>query len=245
MKGTNKKVPLGSGHLYYSEYTEDIKEKTAKQIIDEICKDENRLGYIQGGASVEYKPTFQTEKDDLGIIIKEILTEEEAVFKTGLFTWNGDSLKTLSPTARVKEDKAEGLRIVKIGGVDNDNGKYYVIVFHHKDKDEGDCWLIIVGRNTAGFTLTYKKDSPSVIDAEFTCKPQDSEGTLITYVEEIEKEVPTKELKESYTQEDLEAMTIAEIKAVAQQKGYSITGTVKADLITSFLAVQTAGQQIE
>ena len=184
-KGTNRKVSLGSGHLYHDEFTEDIKAMTAKEIIDQVCKEENRLGYIQGGASVEYKPTFTTEKDDLGVVVKEVMTEEEAVFKSGIFTWNGNTLEKLSSTARVTEDAENNLRIVKIGGVDNDNGKLYVIVFHHKDKDEGDCWLIIVGRNTAGFTLTFEKDKATVIDAEFNCKPQDDEGTLISYVEEI------------------------------------------------------------
>ena len=41
-----------------------------------------------------------------------------------------------------------------------------------------------------------------------------------------------------YTQADLEAMTIAEIKAIAEERGYTITETLKADIITEFLTQQ-------
>lgn len=41
-----------------------------------------------------------------------------------------------------------------------------------------------------------------------------------------------------YTQAELEAMTIAEIQAIASERGYTITETLKADIITEFLAQQ-------
>lgn len=37
-------------------------------------------------------------------------------------------------------------------------------------------------------------------------------------------------------------MTIAEIQALAAELGYSISGTLKADIIASFLAAQEAAQ---
>lgn len=43
-----------------------------------------------------------------------------------------------------------------------------------------------------------------------------------------------------YTQEDLEGMTIANIKALAAEFGYNISGSTKAVLIESFLAKQEA-----
>lgn len=42
----------------------------------------------------------------------------------------------------------------------------------------------------------------------------------------------------SYTQDDLESMTIAEIKALAVELGYTITATKKADIIEQFLEQQ-------
>ena len=40
---------------------------------------------------------------------------------------------------------------------------------------------------------------------------------------------------------ELEALTKAQIKAIADEKGYTLTGTTKNDLIESFLAAQAGG----
>lgn len=50
----------------------------------------------------------------------------------------------------------------------------------------------------------------------------------------------TEPVKASYTQAELEAMTIDQIKAIAAVKGYTITKTAKAEIIAEFLAAQTA-----
>lgn len=231
MKGSKEKVTMGSGEVFIDEFTGELPE--FEELLAAMMKDDKRAGWIKGGASVEYKPTMTTEKDDLGHIVKEVLTDEEATFKTGLFTWNGDTLSKLCSTARV-ETKGK-YRILKVGGTDNDNGKQYVILFVHKDPVEGNCYLVIVGRNSAGFTITWATDSATVIDAEFSCKPQDDEGTLIQFVEEIDEQ-----FQPSYTSEELNALTIENIKTIAAAKGYSITKTTKAEIIEEFMAAQQA-----
>ena len=50
----------------------------------------------------------------------------------------------------------------------------------------------------------------------------------------------TEPIKSSYTSEELNAMTIDRIKAIANVKGYTITKTTKAEIITEFLAAQNA-----
>lgn len=45
---------------------------------------------------------------------------------------------------------------------------------------------------------------------------------------------------ESLSESELRALTIAQIKAIAIEKGYEITGRTKAELITAFLAAQEA-----
>ena len=45
-------------------------------------------------------------------------------------------------------------------------------------------------------------------------------------------------LNRAYTAESLNDMTISEIKALADELGYSITATKKADIISEFLAQQ-------
>lgn len=176
----SEKITLGSGRLYIMEFTNTIPTNT------DIEKDENLAGYIQGGASLEYSPTYYTAKDDLGLASKTVITEEEATLKSGIMTWNGNTLEKLSSTARVTE--ANNKRTVKIGGQSNDNGKSYVIHFHHADPIDGDVRVTIVGKNQSGFTLTFAKDAETVIDAEFKAEPHDAEGTLIVYEEEIPTE---------------------------------------------------------
>jgi hypothetical protein len=177
MSTEGEKIVLGSGKLYIMEFTGQIPENS------EIEVAKNLLGLIQGGATLEYKPSFYSAKDDIGLVEKEILTDEEVTFKSGIMTWNGKTLEKLCSTARATEDA--GKRTVKIGGIGNYNGKDYIIRFVHEDKHDGDIRTTIVGKNQAGFSLAFAKDKETVIDAEFKAKPHDSEGTKIIFEEEI------------------------------------------------------------
>lgn len=176
-------IVLGSGDLYCTDFEGTDKELPTNE---EIEKEENRLGHIKGGASIEYKPSFYEAKDDMGKVSKVILTEEEATLKSGIMTWCGTTLEKLCATARVSESQDKKKRIVKIGGVGNATGKKYILHFVHKDDQDGDIRVTIVGNNQAGFTIAFAKDSETVIDAEFKAQPQDKEGTLILYEEDIE-----------------------------------------------------------
>lgn len=171
-------IKLGSGIPYLMEYTDTIPTTP-----DEICKEEYRLGYVQGGASIEYTEETHVEKDDLGYAYKEVTTEEEAVMKLGLLTWNGESLTKLID--RSKTDTKDGMRITKIGGAGNAKGKYYVLCFHIPDKEDGDMWVMIVGRNSAGASIAFAKDAGSKIEPEFKAKPHDKEGTLVLLFEKL------------------------------------------------------------
>ena len=46
--------------------------------------------------------------------------------------------------------------------------------------------------------------------------------------------------KTTWTEEELNAMTVEKIKGLAAYKGYTITKTAKAEVIAEFLAAQTA-----
>jgi hypothetical protein len=170
-------ITLGSGDLMIKEYTDKMPTQSDFNVETDL------LGRIQGGATLEYKGTWYEAKDDTGKVVKTILTEEEAILKSGVLTWNGKTLEKLCSTARVTENG--GMRTVKIGGVGNHNGKSYALCFHHVDKVDGDVYVIIRGQNQAGFSLAFAKDKETVIDAEFKCLPQDDEGTLIQFIEEM------------------------------------------------------------
>jgi hypothetical protein len=176
-KRDNKVITLGSGKIYLQAFAEDM------PTVDTLCTDENLLGYIKGGAALEYTEETYEEKDDLGIVSKIITTSEEALLKCGLVTWNGTTLAKLID--RCKTTEASGKRTTLIGGAGNAQGGYYAICFMHEDKTDGNLWILIKGRNTAGATLTFAADAGTVIEPEFKAMPHDDKGTLIELIEEI------------------------------------------------------------
>ena len=169
-------ITLGSGKIYLAAF------ESAMPTVDTLCVAENLLGYIKGGASLEYTEETYEEKDDLGYVSKVITTSEEALLKCGLLTWNGTTLQKLIDRCTVTE--GSGKRTVKIGGAGNTQGKYYAICFHHEDEVDGDIWVLIKGRNTAGATLTFAADAGTVIEPEFKAMPHDDAGTLVELIEE-------------------------------------------------------------
>ena len=171
-------VTLGSGKIYLQTFSESM------PTVDTLCAESNLLGYIKGGASLEYTQETYEEKDDLGYVSKIITTSEEAVLKCGLLTWNGATLKKLLD--RCSSTEASGKRTTKIGGAGNAQGGYYAICFHHEDKTDGDLWILIKGRNTAGATLTFATDAGTTVEPEFKALPHDSDGTLVELIEEIQ-----------------------------------------------------------
>ncbi len=175
-----KRMALGSGRIYIMTYMGTLPTDEALEIEDNI------LGNVSGGASLKYTPTFQTVEDDLGLVKETFLTKEEAVLKSGLLTWNVNTLKKLISTGRVTETgEPVTKRTLKIGGIENFVNESYVIRFVHKNNKNGDLRVTIVGKNDAGFELNFNPDNPTVINAEFKALPNDSTGTLIILDEEV------------------------------------------------------------
>ena len=171
-------ITIGSAVPYLMTHTDTMPS------VEEICVEQYRLGYIQSGAAVSYVEETKEEKDDLGYVSKVITTNEEARVKLGLLTWNGATLPYLIDRCKVVEEN--GKRITKIGGAGNAQGKYYVLCLHHVDKQDGDFWVMIVGRNTAGATITLAPDSGTKLEPEFLAKPHDNDGTLVLFIEEAD-----------------------------------------------------------
>ena len=65
-----KDITLGSGKLYVQEYTGTTVPET-----EAICTDDNILGYISGGATLSYKPTFYVAKDKETVIDAEFAAD--------------------------------------------------------------------------------------------------------------------------------------------------------------------------
>ena len=171
------KITLGSGKAYIMEYS------GAMPAVADICKDENLLGKIQGGAELTYTTEIHEERDDLGTVAKVVITAEEALLKLGLITFNGKTLAQLADRCKVTE--AAGKRTVLIGGAGNAQGKDWVVCFHHHDAEDGDIWVMVRGSNQAGLALAFATDAGTKLEPEIKALPSDDNGTLIHYIEEI------------------------------------------------------------
>ena len=171
---------LGSGDLFIKEYTAG----TAVTAEDVITTGE-RLGEIKGGASLEYTTETKEDSSDLGRTKIVIISKEDVVLKSGVMTWNGKTLEKLCQTARVTKDDSAKKRTIKIGGLANAANKSYAVAFQYKGDGKKGLTVLIVGKNTAGFTVSFSSDNATVIDAEFKAQALDNDGTLVVIEETI------------------------------------------------------------
>lgn len=169
-----ERIALGSGNCYVTEYTGTL------PTIEELKTKENLFSKVKEGCELEYVAESFTEESDDGTVKKTIITKEDAKLRPGFIVTNSGVVEKLVSTGRVetKDDRT----IVKIGGLNNDNGKSYAILFYHEDKKDGDIAVLIVAKNTAGLKFAFKKSAGSILNPEFTAEPQDDEGTLIQIV---------------------------------------------------------------
>lgn len=167
-----KKYTLGSGDLHIQKYDGTIPESFDSF----FSSTDNILGEIKGGAELEYSVEVFEDQSDLGRIkIKEI-TAENVLLRSGLMTWNAETLKVLCETADISDDETTGRQTIKIGGLSKKKDERYIIGFEHYSKK---LRVIILGHNTEGFTISFKQDATTVIDAVFAAEALDETGTLI------------------------------------------------------------------
>ena len=171
---------LGSGDLFIKEYTAGT-AVTAEEVIT----NGERLGEIKGGASLEYTTETKEDSSDLGRTKIVIISKEDVVLKSGVMTWNGKTLEKLCQTARVTKDDSAKKRTIKIGGLANAANKSYAVAFQYKGDGKKGLTVLIVGKNTAGFTVSFSSDNATVIDAEFKAQALDNDGTLVVIEETI------------------------------------------------------------
>lgn len=172
-----KKIPLGSMTFFVIPFTGTVPSDS------EIEVETNMIGRTKNGATINYTAEWYKATSDDGKAKKKKLIGEEVSVGYGNITWNGNTLKALSATARV--DEADGKRTTKIGGVDNDDGIRYLIRGVCEDKIDGDIRITAVGVNTSGWSAAFANNSEIVLQPTFECDPIDDEGTLLIYEEEV------------------------------------------------------------
>ena len=177
---STEEYTLGSGDLFIKEYTAGT-SVTAEDVISTG----ERLGEIKGGASLEYTTETKEDSSDLGRTKIVIISKEDVVLKSGVMTWNGKTLEKLCQTARVTKDDSAKKRTIKIGGLANAANKSYAVAFQYKGDGKKGLTVLIVGKNTAGFTVSFSSDNATAIDAEFKAQALDNDGTLVVIEETI------------------------------------------------------------
>lgn len=174
-------VVLGSGKIYITRYTEG----TVIGGLAQYCKEENQLGWIKGGASLEYKPTTYEIRDDLNVIYRRFLTSEAATFKTGILTWNLDTLERYIGNHTYYEE--HGKKIVKLGGNGAREMDKYLVVFEHTYRNGDKLYVGLAATNDAGLTLQFNPEKETVVDAEFAATSNDVNGCLVI-IEQVPQE---------------------------------------------------------
>ena len=165
-------IPFGSCYVYYSEWAGG--EIPADETIE---TDANRVGYVEKGCTVNYTMETADLKDDFGKV------RRTAGFKCELVSWSSSKMGLFTPTARITE--ANGKRVIKIGGIQNDSGKNYLFRLHHPDAEMGDVRITIVGRQQGGFELAFSPEDANRMALDVKAITSDDEGTLIIYEEEL------------------------------------------------------------
>lgn len=176
-------ITVGSCDVYIEKY-----EKGAEVPDDPrtVCKADNKLAHTKGGCQVILSKETKTFKDDFERVSKSIIISTDLKVKLGLLAWNGDSLAKLEASAETSVDDATGLRCTKLGGKSYDDGATYLVVLHHIDSVDGDCWWMFTGKNTAGIDITYDTENESKVEPEFSGDVL-PDGHLIYFYEQVKE----------------------------------------------------------
>lgn len=179
---TPEPIVLGSGTSYLKEFDADTDLSDFASLVAEVCVPKNKLGSTKNGATLTYTATSYTAKSDLGDVSKTVLQAEDASLALGIITVGPNMLSLIVETSNVNVDEETGLKVLQIGGVGNANGKKYVLVFYHKDAQDGDIAVMIVGKNTAELSFAFSQENETIINPTFTAEPKaigSREGVLI------------------------------------------------------------------
>ncbi len=199
----NRKAILGSGKLYIMEFDGTLPEN---EIIE---TDDNRLGDIKGGATLEYSFEIFSDTDDLQEVEATLITTQQAKLNANLFTWDLDVLNKIIATSEVKAlepKEADGFvtekRQLAILGKDKDNGKKYLVRFVHQSEEIGEMRVTLVGRNESSISFSFTPDAVATLPVEFIARTTSLDGDKLAIIEHSTK---SKKVAEVQTQAQAKA----------------------------------------
>lgn len=203
------------------------------------------LGATSGGTKVNISSDYQEIEVD-GAIVKVVgLTQkqgESGSIETNLVEVTEDNLK-MAIVGKESESDIEGYNLIETKAlleasdyIDNiaavgtlSNGRPAIVIM-----DNMLC--------TSGLEMDTKNKKNVVMKVKFECHAgfDDDHDTLPIRIY-YPKAVVAQQETLIYTQSDLEAMTVTQIEALANERGYTLTGANKEEKIQSFLEQQSGG----
>ena len=228
-KGTPKELLLGAGAYYKN--LKYVEGKGWEGII---------LGATQGGGKVSITPEYVSiEVDGATVKVKDL---EQKVGEVANMEINLLEIKEshLVDALHMEEDTEKSIPGYKVykskRNIAADD--YFDNIAFVGTLTSGQLIIIIFenGIIEGALELEPKNKEVSVFKATVECTASFEQDDLehlpyyIYYPQSVDTDV--------YTQEQLESITIEEIKAIASGRGYTITKTVKAEIITEFLEQQ-------
>ena len=181
MAAANKdEIILGSGHAYVVAESQSVSLagnasiSDVKTFVNTYAVDANLIGHIKGGATLNYSVTTYTETDDFKEISKTKTVDEAVSLAFGLIDYKTGMLDKLIATSTTDATTADELTF--IGGIANDNGKTYYVIFKHEDAGDSDTICIVKGKNIAALAAAFSNEAGTNFATEWQAEPFDSTG---------------------------------------------------------------------
>ena len=173
-------IILGSGHVYIVEQTQSVKLTSGmtnaqiKTFIATYAVEGNLAGHVKNGATLNYTATKYTEKDDFSEITKTITTDESLNLAFGFIDYKTGLMDQLVDNATSTTGVSD--EAITIGGLANDKGKKYIVIFAHEDAADNDTYVLLSGTNTANLAAAFATGAGTMFNAQFEAEPFDSTG---------------------------------------------------------------------
>lgn len=204
------------------------------------------LGATSGGTKVNISSEYQEIEVD-GAIVKVVgLTQkqgETGFIEANLVEVTADNLK-MAIVGKEEESDVEGYTLLKTKALLEDSD-YIENIAAVGTLSNGEPIIVIMENMlcTSGLEIDTKNKENAVMKVTFECHAgfEDDHDTLPISIY-YPKNAVSNTVQIHFTGADLDAMKVAEIEAVAAERGYTLTGSNKEEKIESFQTQQNGGK---
>lgn len=203
------------------------------------------LGATSGGTKVNISSKYQEIEIDGAIVKVKGLTQkqgESGSIEANLVEVTPDNLR-MTIVGKESESDIEGYSLIETKALLEEED-YIENIAAVGTLSNGKPVIVIMENMlcTSGLELETKNADNVVMKVKFECHAgfEDAHDTLpirIYYPKDVGNTPETV----IYTQSDLESMTVSQIEDLANERGYTLTGSNKEEKIASFIGQQNGG----